>query len=316
MRKLRMAVIGIGFWGKNHVRVLSEIPGVELVAVCDIDRQRADLVAKKYGLKSYGESMEMYSKEDLDAVTICVWSSKLAEEAIKALRMGKHVLVEKPMASSAKEAQRVLKIAEAENLKLQVGFIERFNPGVKRIKETIDKGVIGVLVSATAKRVSRWPQRMGDVGVVKDTAIHDIDIVRFLFNEDPISVYARAGSLQHERFEDYAQIMLAFSYGKSASLESNWLTPYKIRKLTITGSEAIINLDYITQEVSIETLGQTVTPRFEWEEPLKLELQHFVNCVLNNKEPLVSGIDGVKALKIAEAALKSAAKGCVVKIEK
>jgi UDP-N-acetylglucosamine 3-dehydrogenase len=229
MRKLRMAVIGIGFWGKNHVRVLSEMPEVELVAVCDIDRQRADLIAKKYGLKAYDESMEIYSKENLDAVTICVWSSKLAEEAIKALKMGKHVLVEKPMASSVKEAQQVLKIAEAENLKLQVGFIERFNPGVKRVKETIDKGVAGSLVSATAKRVSKWPQRIGDIGVVKDTAIHDIDIVRFLFNEDPISVYARAGSLQHERFEDYAQIMLAFSNGKSAFLESNWLTPYKIR---------------------------------------------------------------------------------------
>ncbi|MEM2702649.1 MAG: Gfo/Idh/MocA family oxidoreductase [Candidatus Bathyarchaeia archaeon] len=314
MRRLKMAVVGIGFWGRNHIRVLSEIPEVELIAVCDIDVQRAKAISEKYGLKSYSNSREMYRKEELDAVTICVWSSRLAEESLKALKMGKHVFVEKPMAGSVREAERVLKVAEAENLKLQVGFIERFNPGVKRVKEAIENGLIGSPVSATARRVSKWPQRIGDVGVVKDTAIHDIDVIRFLFNEDPISVYARTGCLQHEKFEDYAQIMLAFQSGRSAFLESNWLTPYKIRKLTITGSDAIINLDYITQEISIETSGQTVTPRYEWEEPLKLELQHFVDCVLNNREPLVSGVDGVKALKVAEAALKSAVKGCVVKV--
>jgi UDP-N-acetylglucosamine 3-dehydrogenase len=139
-------------------------------------------------------------------------------------------------------------------------------------------------------------------------------MVRFIFDEDPISVYARAGHLRHSKFEDYAQIMLSFSNGKSAFLEANWLTPYKIRKLTITGSDAIISLDYITQEMTIETLGQTLTPRYEFEEPLKLELQHFVQCVKNNKTPLVSGLDGLKALKIAEAALKSAENGRLIKL--
>ncbi|MEM2442355.1 MAG: Gfo/Idh/MocA family oxidoreductase, partial [Candidatus Bathyarchaeia archaeon] len=284
------------------------------VAVCDIDKQRADALSEKYGLKSYDDSVKMYKNEELDAVTICVWSSKLAEESIKALKMGKHVFVEKPMASSVREAQRALNLAEAKNLKLQVGFIERFNPGVRRVKKAIDDGVIGSLVLATARRVSKWPQRIGDVGVVRDTAIHDIDVMRFLFNEDPSTVYANIGYLQHEKIEDYAQIMLTFSSGRSAFIEANWLTPYKIRKLIVTGSEAIINLDYITQEMTIETSGQTLTPRYEWEEPLKLELQHFVDCILNDRKPLVSGIDGIKALKIAEAALKSASKGRPIKI--
>jgi len=314
MKNLRMAVVGAGFWGRNHVRVLGEIPEVELIAVCDIDKQRADALSEKYGLKSYGDSMEMYREEEIDAVTICVWSSKLAEESIKALKAGKHVFVEKPMASSVREAQRVLRLAEIKKLKLQVGFIERFNPGVRRVKRAIEDGDIGTPVSATARRVSKWPQRIGDVGVVKDTAIHDIDVIRFLFQEDPASVYASAGCLRHEKFEDFAQIMLSFSSGKSAFIEANWLTPYKIRKLTVTGSEAIVNLDYITQEITIETSGETLTPRHEWEEPLKIELRHFVNCVLDGGEPLVSGIDGIKALKIAEAALKSAAEGRAVKI--
>jgi len=314
MNRVKIAVIGVGFWGRNHVRVLSEIPEVELVAVCDIDKQRADAISEKYGLKSYEDSMKMYKNEAIDAVTICVWSSRLAEEAIKALKMGKHVFVEKPMAKSVREALRVVNLAERKKLKLQVGFIERFNPGVRRVKKAIDEGLIGSPVLATARRVSKWPQRIGDIGVVKDTAIHDIDIVRFLFNEDPSIVYARAGSLQHKDIEDYAQIMLAFSSGKSAFIEANWLTPYKIRKLIVTGSEAIISLDYITQEMTIETSGQTLTPRFDWEEPLKLELQDFVNAILDDRKPSVSGIDGVKALKVAEAALKSAGSGRVVRI--
>lgn len=315
MKKVRVAVIGVGFWGRNHVRVLSEIPEVELIAICDIDRQKADTISEKYGLKSYGDSMDMYKREKIDAVTICVWSSKLAEETIRALKMGKHAFVEKPMASSLKEAQKVLKVAESNRLKLQVGFIERFNPGVRRVKEIIEDGVIGEPIFATARRVSRWPQRIGDVGVVKDMAIHDIDVIRFLFNEDPVSVYARAGCLWHEKFEDYAQIMLIFPSGKTALIETNWLTPYKIRKLTVTGSEAIVDLDYITQEVTIETPKQTLTPRYEWEEPLKIELKHFIECILNDTDPFVSGVDGIKALKIAEAALKSAAKGRAVNIK-
>lgn len=310
-----MAVVGAGFWGNNHIRVLNGFPEVELVAVCDVDKRRADALSEKYGLRSYEDSISMYKNEEIDAVTICVWSSKLAEETIKALKMGKHVFVEKPMASSVSEARRVLKVAKATKLKLQVGFIERFNPAVRRVKKIIEDGVIGVPIFATARRVSRWPQRIGDVGVVKDAAIHDIDVLRFLFNEDPVSVYARVGCLWHERFEDHAQIMLVFPSGKTALIEANWLTPYKVRKLVITGSEALVNLDYITQEVTIETPRQTLTPKHEWEEPLKIELKHFIDCILNEVEPSVSGIDGLRALKIAEAALKSAAKGRVINIK-
>jgi UDP-N-acetylglucosamine 3-dehydrogenase len=314
MKKLKMAVVGVGFWGRNHVRVLSELPDVEMVAVCDIDPQRTSLIAEKYDMKAYNDSRKMYAEEEIDAVTICVWSTRLSEEAMKALSAGKQVLVEKPMAKSSTEAQKIIDLAEAKNLHLTVGFIERFNPAVKRLKEAIAEGKIGSPVSITVKRVSKWPDRIGDVGVVKDTAIHDIDIVRHIFNEDPLAVYAKAGNLRHTKFEDYAQIMLSFANGKSAFLEANWLTPYKIRKLTVTGSEAIISLDYITQEMTIETLGQTLTPRYEYEEPLKLELQHFVECVINNKKPAVLGQDGLKALKIAEAALKSAENGHLNKL--
>ena len=308
MNKIKIAVVGVGFWGRNHARVLDELPDTEIVAVCDLDRERTRTIAEKYGANAYTSSSEMFKQEELDAVNICVWSTQLSQEATKALKAGKHVLVEKPMASSTRKAKAVMELAKEKNLYLTVGFIERFNPAVRRLKQALANGDIGLPVSATVKRVSKWPQRIGDVGVVKDTAIHDIDMARFIFNEDPIAVFAKAGNLHHEKFEDYVQIMLSFSSGKSAFLEANWLTPYKIRNLTVTGSEAIISLDYITQEMTIETSGETLTPRKEYEEPLKLELQHFAKCIKQGEDPLVSGLDGYKALTIAEAALKSAKK--------
>ncbi len=315
MKKLGVAVIGTGFWGQNHARVFSELPNTELVAVCDINQEKVKSVAEKFDVEGYVKSGRMLKREDIEAVSICTWATKLASEAAKALKAGKHVFVEKPMADSVKHAKRIVELAEKSGCHLTVGFIERFNPGVQRVKDAIEKGEIGTLVSATAKRVSQWPERIGDVGVVKDTAIHDIDITRYLFAQEPIAVYAKAGNLRHKKFEDYAQIMLTFEGGKTAFLEANWLTPYKIRNLSMTGSEAMIHLNYLTQEITIETAGRSLTPRHAWEEPLKLELQHFADCTLNNKRPLVTGYDGLRALQIAEAALKSAEKCKTIKLQ-
>jgi UDP-N-acetylglucosamine 3-dehydrogenase len=246
---------------------------------------------------------------------VCTWSTNLAKEALKALKAGKHVLVEKPMATNTKQAEKLLEIAEKNGLHLTVGFLMRFIPGLQRIREAVENKKIGKLVCVTAKRVSQWPERIGDVGVVKDTAIHDIDVMRYLSNEDPITVYAKAGSMRHKKFEDYAQIMLAYEDGKSAFIESNWLTPYKTRMLTVTGSEAIMRLDYITQELWIEQQKETFQPRYPFQEPLKLELLNFAECILEKKKPLVTGTDGVKALKIAEAALRSSAINRAIKLK-
>ena len=236
-------------------------------------------------------------------------------QALKALKKGKHVLVEKPMATNVKQAEKLLETAEKEDLHLTVGFLMRFIPGVQHIKKAVESKKIGDLVCATAKRVSQWPERIGDVGVVKDIAIHDIDITRHLFGEDPIAVYAKTGRMKHRNFEDYAQIMLTFKGGKNAFIESNWLTPYKTRILVVTGSQAIMKLDYITQELTIEDAKETVQPRLAWREPLKLELQHFANCVLKKDEPLITGMDGLRALRIAEAASKSSETGRVIKLK-
>jgi len=315
MKKLGVAVIGAGFWGRNHARVFKELEETELLAVCDINVERAKSVAKQFGVRAYTNMGKMLKRKDIEAVSICTWSLNLAKEALKALKTGKHVLVEKPMATNVKQAEKLLEMAEEKGLHLTVGFLMRFIPGIQHIKNAIENKTIGNLVCATAKRVSEWPERIGDVGVVKDTAIHDIDIIRYLFGEEPIAVYAKTGSMKYKKFEDYAQIMLTFESGKSAFIESNWLTPYKTRTLVVTGSKAIMKLDYITQELTIEDAKQTMQPRYLWQEPLKLELQHFANCILKKEKPLIMGMDGLKTLRITEAALRSSATGRTVKLK-
>ncbi|TRO51867.1 Gfo/Idh/MocA family oxidoreductase [Candidatus Bathyarchaeota archaeon] len=314
MKKLGVAVVGTGFWGKNHARGYSELESTELVAVCDVSRERAKAVASQFGVKAYTSSSRLFKNKDVEAISVCTWSTNLAREALRALRAGKHVLVEKPMATSSKHAEKLLKVAEENDLHLTVGFLMRFIPGLQHIREAVEKKRIGELVCATARRVSQWPERIGDVGVVKDTAIHDIDVMRFISGEDPSGVYAKTGSMKHRKFEDYAQIMLTYDDGKSAFIESNWLTPYKTRSLTVTGSDAIMRLNYLTQELWIEDPKENLQPRYPWQEPLKLELQHFADCITENKKPLINGVDGLRALQIAEAALRSSAKNREVKL--
>ena len=315
MKKIGTAVIGTGFWGKNHARIYNELESTELVAICDVNRDRAKAVGSQFGVKSYTKSSQMLKNEDIQALSICTWSTKLAEETLKALKAGKHVLVEKPMATHTKQAEKLLQTAEERDLLLTVGFLMRFIPGLQHIREAVENKKIGELVCATARRVSQWPERIGDIGVVKDTAIHDIDIMRYISDEDPIGVYAKTGSMRHRKFEDYAQIMLTYEDGKSAFIESNWLTPYKTRTLAVTGSEAIMRLDYMTQKLWIEAPKENLQPRYPWQEPLKLELQHFSDCILEKKKPLITGVDGLKALQIAEAVLRSSAKNRAIKLK-
>ncbi len=313
MSKIGVAVIGVGFWGKNHVRVFSELPETELRAVCDMNVERAKAIADKYDVEAYGDSRQMLKRKDIEAVSVCTWTTTHAVEALRVLRADKHALVEKPIASTIRQARRIVNFAKQRDRHLMVGFIERFNPGVQRARRVLKQGEIGTLVSATAKRVSQWPERIGDVGVVKDYAIHEIDIMRGIFEEDPTSVYARVGNLKHTKYEDYAQMMLTFKSGKTAFIEANWLTPDKIRSLTLTGSDAIMSLDYLTQGITIETLEKTLTPRHDWQEPLKLELQHFAKSIIKDTKLEVTGVDGLKALIIAEAAIKSSKQGTAIK---
>lgn len=313
MPKLKVAVIGCGFWGLNHARVFKEIKQAELIAVSDIDESRAKLAGDKYRIDWYTDNTSLLSRKDLEAVSICTPSSTHTEVALEAIEKGKNLLVEKPLATSAREALKVIKAAEEANVRIMVGHIERFNPGVRRVKALIEEGRVGGVLLASSKRVSMWPTRVGDVGVVKDLAIHDVDVMRYLLNKEPMEVYAIVGSLKRS-FEEYAHIILKFPPREVGFIESNWLTPYKVRKLIVTCTGGIITLDYITQQVTIDDSRGSYTPYFQWEEPLRLELQNFVNSLLRKEKFEVEGRDGYRALRIVEDALTSASQRTPVKI--
>ncbi len=316
MRKLGVAVIGVGYWGQNHVRVLNEIDKAELKAVCDVDLGKVKRIGMNYRVPYFTDSKEVLKDDNIEAVSICIWPTALAKEAKKALEAGKHVLVEKPMAASSEEARELIKLAEKEDLVLMVGFVERFNPGVNYVRRLVRRGDLGDVVVFNAKRLSRWPIRPWDIGVLKDLAIHDIDLSRYILGEEPETVFARVGRLRRSDVNDYALVLLSFPNGKVASIEANWLTPYKKRELSVTGSEAVVILNYLTQEVTIEKKDGAYKPATKWLEPLRLELEHFVECVLTGKEPRASGLDGLIALRICELALKSSSRSEVIRIPK
>jgi len=222
--------------------------------------------------------------------------------------------VEKPMASRAREARSLVELAEKEELVLAVGFVERFNPGVRRAKELLDEGEIGDVLTIMSRRLSRWPERPWDVGVVRDLAIHDLDLLRYLTGEVPMSLYARVSHVRGGELDDHAIILLSFPGGQVGIVEANWLTAHKVRELRATGTEGILSLNYLRQEITLESRAGRSTLTNEWREPLRLELEHFVDCVLTGREPVVSGRDGLMALSLCEAALRSSSLGRTVEL--
>ena len=301
MSQLNVAVIGCGAWGINHARVYRDLPLVRLAALADIDAKRVQECSRKHSVNGFTDTLRVLENPDIDAVSVCTPTCTHSYIAEKALLNGKHVLVEKPMTDTVDEAQGLIELAEEMGLNLTVGFVERFNPAVAMSKRLIDDGEIGRIIMAHAKRVTRRPSRVGDIGVIKDLGIHDIDVITHLMGETPETVYARAGSHMHA-FEDYANITLGYRGNRSALIETNWLTPKRVRSLTITGSDGIIGVDYIHQ------------PLNGYREPLYLELLEFTSSIMEDREPEVTGLDGLRALEICEAALESAKTGRVVEM--
>ena len=311
LKQLRVAVIGTGFWGKNQARVFANLDSTRLVSVCDTNPAAAQTIGTQFQIPYETEVEKLLSRSDIDAVTICTPTVTHRQIAEKALMAGKHVLVEKPMTNTVSEAKDLLHLAKQRNLRLMPGHIERFNPAVSYLKELLDRGKMGKAILLLARRVGRWPERIGDVGVVRDTAIHDIDLARYILNGEVNSVYARTGSMRHTK-EDYAEIMLQFNNGSTAFIDANWLTPRKTRTLVVTGSDATVRLDYITQELWIEESDRVIEPSIEKKEPLAMELAHFAQSILNDRQFAVNGVDGLKAVEICEAALQSGSAGRTV----
>ena len=320
---INVAVIGIGNMGKHHVRNYSSLGNVNLVAVCDLDEERGKEIALKFSCKYYKNYDEMFDKEDIDAVTIAVPTKFHKEVTLNVLSKGKHVLLEKPISDNVKDAEEIIEKAKEKNLKFMIGHIERFNPAVVKLKELINQGRLGKVISIIARRVGPFPPQIKGSSIIIDSAVHDIDVMNYLLDKKPTSVlsYGNCTTLDNLNNEDCAEILLRY-LDVSGFIQVNWVTPIKIRNLSVTGTLGYAELDYITQKLVVyenhksrEFSDFSDVVEFaqhskkeiniENEEPLSIELKSFVGCIENDINPLVGGEDGLTTLKIAIEAINN-----------
>lgn len=306
---LRAAVIGVGKMGQHHARIYSDLPGVELAAIVDPDPSKADL-AKSYGCAHLADPAKL---KNIDLASVCVPTTLHHSVASGLLRAGIDVLIEKPIAATAAEATALVELAEKEGRTAMVGHIERFNPAIAKTKDLIAAGTLKNLLTLSAIRVGPHDPRIRDVGIIIDSATHDIDVMQHLLGRAPSSVFAKAVKVVNPK-EDYA--FLTLDYGiTTGSIEANWFTPYKLRTLTIITPQKVLKLDYITQRVQLFEGDSPTEVPVSREEPLLRELRHFAECVEHSREPLTSFREGARALATALAAIRSAETGLPVPIE-
>ena len=309
---MKIIQIGTGGWGKNHIRVLSEL-GV-LSAICDTNKERAKEYGEKYSVKYYNNIDEIIQSEEFDGAFVVTPTSTHTEIAVKLLQEKKHVFVEKPLTYNSEDGDKLAKLANKNKVILTCGYIERFNPAVNYVKGLVKNKKYGDLIMLEFHRENRAPLHIKDVGIIYDTSVHDIDTANWLFGEMPNVVFARSGQINHEH-EDFASIMLGYKDNKVAIISSNWITPKKLRTFNAVCTDAIISSDFYTQEVKVERNYETFTPENEKKEPLLLEIQSFLGAIEGKNEIIVSAQQAVNVTKIAEAALLSSKQGVPIYLD-
>src|SRR5512143_74222 len=299
-RPLRVGVVGVGVMGSNHARVCAGLPGTELVGVADPDRKQADFVARTLGCTAVTDVNELLER-DVDAITIAAPTHLHRDIALTCIARGVHVMVEKPIASSVEEGREIIKVARRAGVTLMVGHVERFNPAVEAIKEAIrNEDILSIAIT----RVGPFPPRMSEIGVVIDLAVHDIDLIRWFTDSDIIEVQPQLSSAVAER-EDIALLQFRTASGVLAHINTNWLTPFKARNVTVATRGKYVMGDLLTRQVT-ECFGFKPDGSYSMRhlsvghaEPLRAELQAFVGAVRSGATPAVTGEEGVASLEIA-----------------
>ena len=321
---VKAAVIGVGSMGVNHARVNWELPDVDLVAVADFDESRVNSVAKKYSTKAYTDYQRMLDETKPDEVTLAVPTVYHHKIALDIIERGIPLLIEKPISFTLEEGREIIEAAKNKNVKLMIGHIERFNPAIIALKELIAQEELGRIFQMDAHRQGPFPARIGDVGVVIDLAVHDLDIMRFVSQSEIVRVFAETEKHIHSKYEDLLTGLVRLADGSVGTLNINWLTPTKIREFIVTGERGLFRCDYLTQDLyfyenpishgseweNLRVLrgvreGKMIRHMIEKKEPLRAEQEAFINSILNNTPAPVTGEDGLRALELAKAIIHS-----------
>jgi UDP-N-acetylglucosamine 3-dehydrogenase len=333
MKALKLGVIGAGTMGAFHVEALEKIPETDLVAIAEPNASLAHERIGRRPIAWFADHREMLTRADLDAVCICAPSDRHAELALDAIAGGKHVLVEKPIATTLEDGLRMAAAAREAGVKLMVGHIERFNPAVAKLAYLIAEGRVGKVFRIHATRVGPLPTRILDAGVTIDLATHDLDIMQFALGRAITSLYADGSRCVHPSQEDMISCLLRFGDdGPMGLLDVNWLTPEKRREVTVIGEGGMLSASYLTQDVWFTESASTPT---SWDElarvrgdaegaavrfalrrvePLRAELESFAHCVLEDTVEPVTAYEGCRALAAALAVRDSAANSRPVRL--
>jgi predicted dehydrogenase len=298
--RLRVGVVGVGVMGANHARVLADLPGVKLAGVADPDPRQRALVAEALGCPAHPD-VEALIASGVDAVTIAAPTHLHRDLALTCIREGIHILVEKPIAPSVEEGRAIISAAGRAGVTLMVGHVERFNPAVEAIKGAIrNEDILSIAIT----RVGPFPPRMSNVGVVIDLAVHDIDLICWFTDSDIVEVQPQLSSAVAER-EDIALLQFRTASGVLAHINTNWLTPFKARSVTVATRNKYIMGDLLTRQVT-ECFGFQPDGSYSMRhlsvghaEPLRTELQAFVHAIRSGEEPAVTGEEGVASLEVA-----------------
>jgi len=331
---LKAAVIGVGAMGQHHARVYDQIPSVQLVGVADANADIGEQVARLHHTVAYTDHWKLLGETCPDVVTVAVPTELHVRVALDALEAGCHVLVEKPIAATEEQAQDLIERADVLKRKLMVGHIVRFDPAVRALKERLGAGELGRIFQVRCRRLGPFPARVQDVGVVIDLATHDLDLIRYLTGQEVVRVYAETEQEIHSEHEDLLIGTMRLTDGTIGVLDINWLTPTKVRELTVTGERGMFRVDHLTQDLDYYENAETNSER--WSaisllrgvsegrmirypvrkyEPLKAELESFVRAVVDDDPIPVDGKDGLVALKLARALIRSGREGRPVTFE-
>jgi UDP-N-acetylglucosamine 3-dehydrogenase len=315
--RLRVAVIGAGVMGANHIRVYNELSEVELVAVADTN----DDALPASGLRAYRDYRRLLDEEQPEAVSIAVPARAHHEVALACIERRLAVLVEKPIAASVEQGEELRAASERNDAPLMVGHVERFNPAVCELKRRLDDGQLGRVYQARARRVGPFFRRERDVGVVYDLATHDIDVLHFLLGSEVERVQAETQRGIRTEFEDVLAGVLRFENGAVAQLEASWITPIKQRELVLLGERGMFALDYIRRTLvfyphadDAEGKGESIAIPDAEIEPLRAELAAFVRVAQRLEPPAITAADGIAALRVAEALVEAGRTGRSVRV--
>ena len=329
---MKTAVAGLGSMGRNHARVWSEMPGTELVGVADPAEAALGAFTRGRQVQGFRTVAEMLERTRPDVLSVATPTGQHEETVALAVAAGVHVLVEKPLGPDVEAAQRIAGLVRDAGVVGMVGHVERFNPALLELRRRLAAGQVGEFFQFVARRVGPFPPRIRDVGVVQDLATHDLDQARHLLQRDIEILFAQTARRVHTTYEDLVSIVGRAQGGVVLNFEINWLSPRKVRETVVIGEGGMFVADSLTQDLFLyennweegswrllQTLrgvseGNMVRFALRRTEPLRAELENFVDAVTRGTAPGCTLDDGIQALRLAEATLRSAREGIPVSL--